>query len=83
VLQGDAYHGRNLRIAEEHQAFKQSAGAIDGQKVQLISLSGMREDALASSQASRRCQAHRRHLQRSDAETGYFEPAQQRIAAAT
>jgi hypothetical protein len=26
-------------------------------------LSGMREDAVPGSQASRRCQAHRRHLQ--------------------
>lgn len=40
-----------------------SASTIDGQKLQVISLSGMREDAVPGSQASRRCQAHRRRLQ--------------------
>ncbi|MBP1062742.1 hypothetical protein [Bradyrhizobium sp. B024] len=59
----DGYHGRNLRIAEEYQEFKQGASTIDGQKLQAISLSGMREDAAPGSQASRRCQALRRHLQ--------------------
>lgn len=62
-LSTDGYHGRNLRIAEEYQEFKQGASTIDGQKLRVISLSGMREDAVHASQASRRCQAHRRHLQ--------------------
>ena len=69
----DEHHGRNLGIVEKQALFKQGA-STDEKKLWVKYLPRMCKDAAAGSRAKDRCQANRRHLQRSDAAARYFEP---------